>query len=81
MEASGANPPGDGESENEDDGYSTGQYIRWFAALAVAIGGAIYMLVGGVEETLCHGTVATSGPEVLKVCGAPGLTQLLPLCW
>jgi hypothetical protein len=78
MEGSGASPPGGGGPENEDDGYSIGQYIRWFAALAVAIGGAVYMLVGGAEETLCHGTVATGGPKIVKVCGAPGLTQLLP---
>lgn len=68
-------PTGGGGKKDE---YTRPQRVRWCLALLVAVAGGIYMLGGVEHQTLCHGTIATEGEEVVKVCGAPGLTQLLP---
>lgn len=68
-------PTGGGDEKEE---YTWPQRIRWGLALLVAVAGVIYMLGGVEHQTLCHGAIATEGEEVVKVCGAPGITQLLP---
>lgn len=67
-----------GAGGEDDDGYSTGQKIRWALALVVAFSGAAYYLIGIDSQVLCHDSLAKGDSAVVDLCGPPGLTELAP---
>lgn len=69
-------PAATSENENNTEGRSNFQVIRWVAAVLIGLAAAAYYLHGIDNQTVCR-EVAEEG-QILKLCGPPGPSELIP---
>jgi hypothetical protein len=59
--------------------HSRTQWARWWVALAVAVGGALYFLRALGQQTVCSQSVGgAQHTEAVQLCGPPRLLDLVP---